>query len=123
MENETTSTPTQKPLDNTDVTSWNLPNRAIARLGRGGIFGGTAFSPDGTALVVASTIGCWWYDLDTMKLRAFWNTERGMLSDIAFSQDARWFATGNWDGDVVVFDTQNLQCVAKIDIELIASTN
>ena len=116
MENETTSTPTQKPLDNTDVTSWNLPNGAIARLGRGGIFGGTAFSPDGTALVVASTIGCWWYDLDTMKLRAFWNTERGMLSDIAFSQDARWFATGNWDGDVVVFDTQNLQCVAKIDI-------
>ncbi|MDE0086176.1 MAG: WD40 repeat domain-containing protein [Candidatus Poribacteria bacterium] len=102
--------------DGTDIATWNLPEGATVRLGRGWISGGMAFSPDGEALVVATTIGCWRYDLNTMKLRAWWNTERGMLSDIAFSQDARWIATGNWDGDVMVFDTQNLQCVAQIGI-------
>ena len=102
--------------DGTDITTWNLPEGATARLGRGWMTGGMAFSPDGDALVVATTIGCWWYNLNTMELRAGWNSERGMLSDVTFSPDGQWIATGNWDGDVMVFDTQNLQCVAKIGI-------
>ena len=116
MENLRAQTTTQSTQINSDVTTWELPDGAIARLGNGWISGGMAFSPDGEALVVATTIGCWWYDLNTMELRAWWNSERGMLSDIAFSHDGQWIATGNWDGDVMVFDTQNLQCVAKIGI-------
>lgn len=73
-----------------------------------------AFSPDGMHLVVATTIGCHWYDLDTMRFRRLWNTERGMLSDITFSHDGEWIATGNWDGDVKIWDTQTLQCGAHI---------
>ena len=114
MQNRPSLTSALRSVDDTDVTTWELPDGAIARLGRGWITGGMAFSPDGEALVVATTIGCWWYDLNTMKIRAWWNTERGMLSDIAFSHDGQWVATGNWDGDVKIFDTQNLQCVAQI---------
>ena len=115
MENRKHATSVFRPIDSTDITTWNLPEGATARLGTGWISGDMAFSPDGKALVVATTIGCWWYDLNTMELRAWWNSEQGILYDIAFSQDARWLATGNWNGDVKVFDTQNLQCVANID--------
>ena len=102
--------------DSTDITTWNLPEGATARLGRGWITGGMAFLPDGEALAVATTIGCWWYDLNTMKLNKVWDTEQGILSDTTFSQDGRWIATGNWNGTVKVWNTQNLQCVANIDI-------
>ena len=102
--------------DGIDITTWNLPEGATARLGTGWISGGMTFSPDGESLVVASTIGCWWYDLNTMKLSKWWNTDQGILFDIAFSQDGQWIATGNWNGTVKVWDTQNLQCVAFIDL-------
>ncbi|MCY4403661.1 MAG: WD40 repeat domain-containing protein [Candidatus Poribacteria bacterium] len=102
--------------DGVDITTWNLPEDATARLGTGWISGDMAFSPDGGALVVATTIGCWWYDLNTMELRAWWNTEQGMLSEITFSHDGQWVATGDWEGDVRIYETQNLQCVAKIGV-------
>ncbi len=102
--------------DGIDITTWNLPAGATARLGTGWISGGMTFSPDGESLVVASTIGCWWYDLNTMKLSKWWNTDQGVLFDIAFSQDGQWIATGNWNGTVKIWDTQNLQCVAFIDL-------
>ncbi len=116
MENKTTSTPVLRPLDDTDITTWNLPEGATARLGTGWISGGMTFSPDGQALVVATTIGCWWYNINTMKLSKTWDTEQGILCDITFSQDTRWLATGNWNGIVKIWDTQNLHCVAYIDL-------
>ena len=98
-----------------DVTTWALPEGATVRLGRGQIHS-TAFSPDGTHLVVGTRIGCWWYYLNTMTHHALWGTERGMVCAISFSHDARWIAIGDWDGIVKIWDTQNLQCVKKIDV-------
>ena len=106
----------RKPSDNADVTTWALPNGATARLGRGGVSGKMAFSPDRTSLVVATAIGCWWYDIAARQPIALWETERGMVSAISFSRDGRWIATGNWDGIVKVWDSQTLQCLAEIDI-------
>ncbi len=102
--------------DGTDITTWNLPEGATTRLGRGWITGGMAFSPDVEALVIASTIGCWWYDLNAMKLSTAWDTEQGILCAITFSQDGKWLATGSWNGTVKVWDTQNLECAANIDL-------
>ena len=116
MENRKHATSVFRAVDSTDITTWNLPKGASARLGTGWISGGMTFSPDGESLVVASTTGCWWYDLNTMKLSKWWNTDQGILFDIAFSQDTRWLATGNWNGTVKIWDTQNLQCVAFIDL-------
>lgn len=105
---------TRKQPTVTDVTAWELPEGAIARLGRGRL-SDLSFSPDGRYLAVATTIGCWLYDLPTLTPLALFGTERGMLQGIAFSRDAQWIATGNADGIVKVWNTQTLQCVTKID--------
>lgn len=106
----------RRPSDSADITTWALPEGTVARLCRGSIGNNMAFSPDGTSLVVPTTIGCWWYDIAAMQSIALWETERGMVSAISFSHDGRWIATGNWNGIVKVWDSQTLQCLAEIDI-------
>lgn len=105
---------TQQTID-TDVTTLALPEGAIARLGRGQI-GKMSFTPDGTHLAVPTRIGCWLYDLDTMTHKTLWGTERGMLSAVSFSNDTQWVATSDWDGVVKIWNTENLQLVAEIDV-------
>ena len=114
MENKTTSTPVLRPIDDTDVTTWELPDGAIARFGQG-IRHDVEFSPDSRYLSVATKIGFWLYDVETLKPRALWGTERGMLNVATFSHDSRWIATGDQDGILKVWDTQNGQCVTKTD--------
>lgn len=121
MKNRKHATSVFGHVDSTDITTWNLPEGATARLGTGWINGGMTFSPDGKSLVVASTIGCWWYDINTMKLSKTWDTEQGILCDITFSLDGKWLATGSWNGTVKIWDTQNLECADSID--LLKSTN
>ena len=58
MENQTLQIPTQGVDINSDVTTWALPDGAIARLGRGCVHD-MAFSPDGEYLAVGSRIGLW----------------------------------------------------------------
>ena len=47
-----------------DYQTWGLPDGAKARLGKGSI-NEIAYSPDGTWLAVASSIGIWIYDAHT----------------------------------------------------------
>ena len=103
-----------KQIDSTDVTTWELPEGAIGRLGQGWLLD-VEFSPDGLYLTVATQIGFWIYDTATLTPQALWGTERGMINVATFSDDARWIATGDQDGIVKVWDTQNGQCVTKID--------
>ena len=114
MENRQSIIPALRPLDDTDVTTWELPEGAIARLGRGGLRD-VGFSPDGSFLAVATEIGFWLYDTTTMAPRALWGAERGMSNVVTFSNDMQWIASGDQDGMVKVWDTQDGQCVTKID--------
>lgn len=50
-----------------DYTRWHLPEGSKARLGKGSITGNIAYSPDGTRLVVPSSIGIWIYDAHTLE--------------------------------------------------------
>ncbi len=111
----------REQTNGSNLSTWNLPEGSTVRLGNGWISGGMKFSPDGKSLVVASTIGCWWYDINTMKLSKTWDTEQSILCDITFSQDGKWLATGSWNGTVKIWDTQNLECANSID--LLNSTN
>ncbi len=61
MENRRIKTNLQSTLTNSDITTWELPDGAIARLGRGGLRN-ISFSPDGRYLAIATSIGCWLYD-------------------------------------------------------------
>ncbi|MDE0484819.1 MAG: WD40 repeat domain-containing protein [Candidatus Poribacteria bacterium] len=114
MQNRQSLTSALRPIDDTDVTTWELPDGAIARFGQG-LRLDVEFTHDGAYLSVATKIGFWLYDMETLAPRALWGTERGMMNVATFSHDARWIATGDQDGILKVWDTQNGQCVARTD--------
>ncbi len=103
-----------KQTHSRDITTWELPDGAIARLGQG-LLGDVEFSRDGTYLTIATKIGFWIYDTATLTPQTLWGTERGMINVATFSDDARWIATGDQDGIVKVWNAQSGQCVTKID--------
>jgi len=98
-----------------DVTTWALPEGAIARLERGGV-GDKEFSPDGRYLAVATKIGLWWYEVETMSPIALWETERGMISNIAFSPNGKWIAVSNWDKVLKVWNVQRGVSITQIEL-------
>ena len=113
MENRRITIPALRSPENTDVTTWELPDGALARLGKGRIKD-FAFSPEGESLAVATRIGCWLYKLPTMKPIALWDTERGMASTISFSPNGQWIASSNGDGIIKVWETETQQCTPKM---------
>ena len=73
----------------TDYTQWELPEKAKARLGKGGI-NVIQFSPDGTQLAVGTNIGVWLYDVETGKEMSLF---AGKSLCLAFSTDGRFLAS------------------------------
>ena len=97
-----------------DVTTWALPEGAIARLGRGSVRDMT-FSPDGQCFAVASAIGLWLYELSTLSPITLCDTERGMTDSITFSPDNRWIVTHTCAGDIKIWDIERGVCITKVD--------
>ncbi len=108
-----TQTPGTFHFDDSEVYNWALPEGAIARLGQG-IISDMAFSPDNASLVVATWIGVWMYELETMHPIALLETERGIVGNVVLSPDGQWVATSNGDGIIKVREIETQQCVAKI---------
>lgn len=98
-----------------DITTWALPNGAIARFGRGCVHD-MAFSPDGKCLAVGSRIGLWWYQLPDLSPTALWETGQGLVSAVTFSDDGQLLATGNWDGNITIWDVQQANILAQLKI-------
>ncbi len=90
--NEAPATTAEAQTEETvkDWTQWELPEKAKARLGKGGI-NVLQFSPDGTQLAVGSNIGVWLYDVETGKEMSMFP---GMCQSLAFSPDGRFLAHG-----------------------------
>lgn len=113
MENQHSQTTTQSTQINSDVTTWELPDGAIARLGPGLIFD-MAFSSDKASLAVGTRVGVWMYELDAMQPVTLFETERGLISNVVFSPNGKWVATSNGDGIINVREIETQQRVAKI---------
>ena len=101
-------------FDNTDVTTWALPEGAIARLGRGSVRD-VAFSPDGQYFAVASAIGLWLYERPTLSPIALWDTERGMTNSVTFSPNSQRIITHTFAENVKIWDVEHGICVAEVD--------
>ena len=99
--------------DDTEGTTWALPEGAIARLGKGN-FRSVKPSPNGTYFAVATGIGLWWYEMSSKLPIALWETERGMISATDFSRDGEWIAIANYDGVIKVVDIQSGECLAQM---------
>ena len=106
--------PVEADID--DVTTWALPEGAIARLGRG-CNPDFAFSPDRQCFVIGNTLGLWVYDLETLSPIALWEAERGMTFHIAFSPNGKWIAACNSDKILKVLDIQNGACLTEVKID------
>ncbi|MCY3550209.1 MAG: hypothetical protein OXH39_07090 [Candidatus Poribacteria bacterium] len=113
MQHQHLHIPTQGIDINTDVTTWALPEGAIARLGRGACCQ-FAISPDRRYLAVGTPIGVWWYELSTLSAVALWETERGAISTVDFSPNGKRLVTGNLDGTIKIWDVRLGVCITKI---------
>ncbi len=85
--------------ENIDNPQWHLPEGAIARLGKGTV-NGLTYSPDGAQLVVASSIGIWVYDAQTLAPLSLSTGHTDIVSSVAYSPNGRTFASGSWDNTV-----------------------
>ena len=86
-----------------EPTQWNLPETAKTRLGRGKIRE-IQYSPDGTILAVASSIGIWLYDMKTYQEIALLTEHPSQVSSVAFSPDGCTLASGSMDGTIHLWD-------------------
>ena len=114
MENQKLTIPAPVGAGGDDVTTWALPEGAIARLERGGV-GHKEFSPDGRYLAVATKIGLWLYELPTLCPIALWETDRGYIDGVTFSPDSRWIASYTYLKALRVWNIQNESCIAEME--------
>jgi WD40 repeat protein len=116
MENQISQIPTQGIDINTDVTTWALPEGAVARLGRGWV-PDIAFSSDERYLAVGTWVGLWLYDLEMLSPVALWETKRGMVGCVTFSPNGKWVAVGNSDQVLKVLDIQKGACLTQVETD------
>ena len=94
-----------------NTSQGRIPEGAIARLGKGTV-NGIAYSPDGTQLVVASSIGVWSYDMVTGAALPVLTEYTGFVLSIAYSADGRVLASGAVDDTVRLWDTDTGEAIA-----------
>ena len=120
----TLSTFTPIPVAQTqDYSSVNLPDGAIARLGKGGVsYGdrGIAFSPDGRCLAVATSMGVWIYDAETFDELALLTGHKEEVTVVAFSPDGTKLASGSgfhFPGILKLWDVKTGQNINTFQVE------
>ena len=99
-------------------TTWNLPNGAIARLGKGTLAGrsyGVAFSPDRKYLAVATHVGIYLYDATTFRELALLTGNTDYHQGLAFSPDGSQLVSGAADHKVRLWDVATRTQIATLD--------
>ena len=86
-----------------DITQWNLPEDAKARLGKGDVTD-IQYSPDGKFLTVSSDIGIWLYDVTVHQEASLITGHTSGVLCLAFSPDGRILASGNGDSTLTLHD-------------------
>ncbi len=87
-----------------DHTQWALPEGAKARLGKGNM-NDIAYSPNGTQLAVASSIGVWIYDAQTGKELDLLTGQKAWVLGVEFSPNEQILAShGNGDNNIYLWN-------------------
>ena len=93
-----------------DYTRWNLPEGALARLGKGRAQA-AVYSADGTRLAVSSSIGIWLYDAHTGD-EVVLIPER--VSELALSSDGSTLASSSNNDTIRLWDVASGQLKATL---------
>ena len=91
-----------------DYWTWNLPDGAIARLGKGWILD-IAYSADGTRLAVGSSVGVWVYNVFTGAELDFLTGHTSEVRSVAFNPDGSTLASGSWDHTIRLWNADTGQ--------------
>ncbi len=97
-----------------DYTQWELPEGAIARLGKGRI-NDMEYSPDGTVFAVATTVGIWLYDTETyQEIALLAHNNKGVVR-IVFNPEGSILSSGEQSKGITLWDvsTQKLMKTFK----------
>ena len=86
-----------------EYTQWELPEYAIARLGKGRI-NDMRYSPDGTLLAVATTIGIWIYDTETYQERSLLMQKNKGVEKILFDAKGTTLASKEKFNSITLWD-------------------
>ena len=106
-----------------DHSRVNLPDGAIARLGKGGVSyrdRGIAFSPDGHRFAVATSMGVWLYDAETFDELALLTGHKEEVTVVAFSPDGTKLASGSgfhFPGTLKLWDVDTAQNIDTFQVE------
>lgn len=96
-----------------NYTQWELPDEAIARLGKGRI-NDMQYSPDGTILAVATTIGIWIYDTDTYQEQALLSNKNKGVVKILFNPEGTTLQSFERFGGISLWDIPTRSIKNKI---------
>ena len=86
-----------------DHIKWSLPTNVKIRIGKG-IVRKLKFSPDGTRLAVASSIGTWIYDAYTGKELGLYTGHTSLVESVSYSPDGKTIASGSRDNTIRLWD-------------------
>ena len=86
----------------------------LARWDYGRATGSIAWSPDGRQIVIGSSNGIYFYDIQTFDLTRYIETASGVYS-IAFSPDGHTLALGLYEGTVEIRDTASGRLIQSFD--------
>ena len=106
-----------------DYSRVNLPDGAIARLGKGGVSyrnHSIAFSPDGSCLAVATSMGVWLYDAETFDEIALLTGHKEEVTVVAFSPDGTKLASASgfhFPGMLKLWDVETGRNIATLQVQ------
>ena len=82
-----------------------VPEEAKKRFGKGYVFD-FDYSPDGTQLAVASTIGIWIYDAETRDEVKLLSVQTDFLRTVKYSPDGKKLASGTYESTIKIWDVE-----------------
>lgn len=97
-----------------DSHQWGLPEGAIEWFGKGRIYD-MQYSPDGTRLAVATSLGIWIYDATTYQPLHFLKKHENLVERIVFSPDGSILASEARFDDIHLWDVNTGEHKYKLD--------
>ena len=96
-----------------DLTTFSLPEGAVARLGKGWI-SEIQYSPDGSLIAAASTVGIWFYDAETGAEQALLTGHTQPVRSISFNSEGTVLVSGSEDNTVRLWDVDTRSLKATL---------